>query len=326
MSAAAMPVTQVVAAVIYKDAEAPPRRFEAPWGEYLLAQRPEGKVYAGYWEFPGGKVEPGETLLQALVREIREELGIEVLEATPWLTRRHVYEHASVELHFFRVTRWTGEPRGLDLQRFVFQHAGAENVGPMLPANGPLLRGLTLPVHYAITNLAELGVVRQMLRLDAALQQGLRLVQVREKALPAADLETFSRAVLARCRAAGARVLINGDVALAQKIGADGVHLPSTMLMALGARPDLPLVGASIHDAAELARAEALACDFAVLGPVLPTRTHPGAAPLGWEAYARIAADTTLPLYALGGLTPADGPAAWAHGAHGVAMLRAAWE
>jgi 8-oxo-dGTP diphosphatase len=319
-----MPVTQVVAAVIYQPAR-PAGRYGAPWGDYLLAQRPPGKAYAGYWEFPGGKVEPGETLLAALKREIREELDIEVLAATPWLTRRHVYEHASVELHFFRVTAWRGQPRGLDGQRFLFQQPGAESVAPMLPANGPLLRAMALPTCYAITDAAGLGAECMLLRLDGALAQGLRLVQVREKALAAADLAALCRAVLLRCRATGARVLVNGDIELARAVGADGVHLPSAQLMGLQQKPGFDLVGASVHTSAELARAQQLECDFAVLGPVLPTASHPGATPLGWEGFARIAAGATLPVYALGGLSPEDAPTAWAHGAHGLAMLGAPW-
>jgi 8-oxo-dGTP diphosphatase len=319
-----MPVTQVVAAVIYKDASRP-ARFGAPWGEYLLAQRPPGKAYAGYWEFPGGKVEPGETHLAALKREIAEELGIEVLAATPWLTRRHVYEHASVELHFFRVTAWRGEPRGLDGQRFEFQHPGSESVGPMLPANGPLLRAMALPTAYAITDATRLGAGRMLERLDAALAQGLRLVQIREKSLPAAALGEFCRAVLSRCRAARARVLINGDIDLAHALGADGVHLPSALMMSLAQRPEFGLVGASVHTADELSQAQRLDCDFAVLGPVLPTASHPHAVPLGWDGFTRIAALSALPVFALGGLAPEHAPLAWANGAHGLAMLSAAW-
>jgi 8-oxo-dGTP diphosphatase len=320
-----MPVTQVVAAVIYQPAPGTARRFDPPWGDYLLAQRPEGKAYAGYWEFPGGKVEPGETHLQAIKREILEELGIEILDASPWMIRRHVYEHASVELHFFRVTAWRGEPRALENQSFVFQAAGAESVGPMLPANGPLLRGLALPVSYGITNAAELGGEAMLARLDAALAQGLRLVQVREPQMPAQEFGAFSRAVVARCHAQGARVLINGDVALAQEVGADGVHLPSRRLMQLAQRPPVALVGASIHNTGELAQAERIDCDFAVLGTVAATRSHPGVVPLGWEGFAGIAGRATLPVFALGGLSPLDADTARAHGAHGVAMLRAAW-
>lgn len=324
------PITQVVAAVIYQPparaALAAPRRFDPPWGDYLLAQRPEGKAYAGYWEFPGGKVEPGETHLEAIRREIAEELGIEILEATPWLLRRHVYEHASVELHFFRVTAWRGEPRGLENQRFVFQTAGAETVGPMLPANGPLLRGVALPVCYGITNARELGIDGMLSRLDSALADGLRLVQVREPGMARADLARFCREVVARCHAAGAKVLVNGDIDLARESGADGIHLPGRMLMQAGQKPDLPLVGASIHNAQELARAEQLDCDFAVLGAVQATRTHPDIAPLGWEGFQAVAKRATLPVFALGGLGLRDAPVARRHGAHGVAMLRAAWE
>ena len=320
-----MPVTQVVAAVILKNA-AVPSRFGSPWDEYLLAQRPEGKAYAGYWEFPGGKVEPGESHLEALKREIREELDIEVLAATPWLTRRHVYEHASVELHFFRVTEWRGEPRGLDGQRFQFERPGAETVGPMLPANGPLLRAMALPTAYAITDATHLGAAHVLERLDGALAQGLRLVQIREKTMNPADLAEFCRAVQTRCRAAGARVLINGDIDLAQALGADGVHLPSALLMRLAQKPRFDLVGASIHSAQELAQAEKLDCDFAVLGPVLPTGSHPDTGPLGWDGFAGIAHSATLPVFALGGLAPEHAAQAWAAGAHGVAMLGAVWK
>jgi len=323
MNAAAMPVTQVVAAVIYRPVAA--ARFIPPWGQYLLAQRPPGKVYAGYWEFPGGKVEPGETHLDAVKREIHEELGIEVLHALPWLTRRHVYEHASVELHFFRIVEWRGTPRNLEGQQFVFQHAGHETVGPMLPANGPLLRAMALPAFHAITNATELGVPAMLARLEAALAQGLRLVQVREPDMPAAEFRSFAAQVVARCHAAGARVLINRDIALARDLGADGVHLPAQALLQLAQRPDLAMVGASVHTPAELAQAERLDCDYALLGSVLPTRSHPDATPLGWEGFGRIANGATLPVFALGGLAPDDAAVAWRHGAHGIAMLRAAW-
>jgi 8-oxo-dGTP diphosphatase len=319
-----MQVTQVVAAVIYKPVTA--TRFTSPWDEYLLAQRPPGKVYAGYWEFPGGKVEPGETHLDALKREIREELGIEVLRALPWLVRRHVYEHASVELHFFRVIEWRGTPRNLEGQQFVFQRPGQESVGPMLPANGPLLRAMALPAFHAITNAAELGVPTMLARLETALAQGLRLVQVREPDMSADQLKLFAREVLVRCRAAGARVVINRDTALAEELGADGVHLPAQALLQSTRKPDLSLVGASIHTAVELAHAEQLDCDYALLGSVQPTRTHPDVVPLGWDGYDRIAGKATLPVFALGGLRPEDAGMAWTHGAHGVAMLRAAWE
>ena len=127
--------------------------------EYLLAQRPEGKVYAGYWEFPGGKVEAGETLRQALVREIQEELGVTIDRAWPWLSCEFTYPHARVRLKFFRVASWQGEIKPIEHSGFVWVKIGdSAPVEPVLPANGPILRALALPSIYAITNAAENGI------------------------------------------------------------------------------------------------------------------------------------------------------------------------
>jgi 8-oxo-dGTP diphosphatase len=296
-----------------------------PDGSFLLGQRPPGKVYAGYWEFPGGKIEPGEAPLPALARELREELGIEVETAYPWLTRDYDYAHAAVRLRFFRVVKWSGTVRGRESQRFVWQFPDAISVDPLLPANAPILRALRLPPVYAITHAVELGSTEQLRRLGLALARGLKLVQVREKALGEKALRDFAAKVTGLAHARGARVLVNGNLELAREVSANGVHLTSAQLTESRARPDFALVGASCHDAGELARAQAIGADFVVLGPVLPTPTHPGAAGLGWARFAALLKDCPLPVYALGGLQPADLETAWRHGAHGISMMRGAW-
>jgi 8-oxo-dGTP diphosphatase len=256
---------------------------------------------------------------------LHEELGIEVERAHPWLTRDYDYAHASVRLYFFRVVRWTGTPHGREKQAFSWQFPGAISVDPLLPANGPILRALRLPSIYAISNAGELGERVFLLRLERALVQGLRLLQVREKAMPVDALIRFAAKVVERAHAHGARVLVNADVSAAQHAGADGVHLTSAQLRQLDRRPALELVGASCHDAGELARAQALGADFAVLGPVLPTPSHPGAAGIGWDRFAALLPDCTLPVYALGGLKVADLEVAQECGAHGISMQRGAW-
>ncbi|HCA26350.1 MAG TPA: Nudix family hydrolase [Betaproteobacteria bacterium] len=296
-----------------------------PDGCFLLAERPHGKAYAGYWEFPGGKVEAGETARQALVREAREELGIEIADAYPWITRIYHYPHASVRLNFFRVVRWTGEPHGKESQRLAWQRVERVDVAPLLPANGPVLAALALPAVYGVTHAGDIGAAAFLARLEAALEKGLRLIQVREKALPPPALEDFSQAVIARARSYGARVVINGDTALAAAVGADGVQLTAAQLMALTQRPDFPLCGASCHNGEELARAAACGLDFAALSPVKPTSSHPGAPVLGWTRFTELLRHYPLPVYALGGLAAEDLPTAWAQGAHGIAMLRGAW-
>jgi 8-oxo-dGTP diphosphatase len=195
----------------------------------------------------------------------------------------------------------------------------------MLPANGPILKALRLPRTMGITQAAEIGVEVQLDALERALSGGLRLVQVREATLPDAAREAFARAALARVRAHGGLLVVNEDEVLARRIGADGVHLPARRLMAVQARPDFPWVGASCHDRAELERAAALALDYALLGPVLPTLTHPGQAGMGWDGFAATAAGLPLPVFALGGLAPDDMERARDAGAHGIAAIRAIW-
>lgn len=110
-----------------------------PNGDVLLAQRPEGKPYAGYWEFPGGKVEPGEPVFAALQREFLEELGIEIKAAEPWCGVEYIYPHAHVRLHFYISREWQGVPQSLEGQAFAWQ-GRALDVAPLLPATVPLMR------------------------------------------------------------------------------------------------------------------------------------------------------------------------------------------
>jgi 8-oxo-dGTP diphosphatase len=299
--------------------------LQRPDNSFLLAQRPPDKIWAGYWEFPGGKIEPGETSYHALVRELREELGIEVQTAYPWVTRVYTYPHATVKLNFFRVAAWSGELHPHEGQQFAWQHVPDISVSPVLPANAPILRALSLPTQYAISNVQELGEAEFMRRLEAALYNGLRLVQLREKDHSREALGALALKMLPLMRQHDARLIINADIELAKEIGADGVQLTGAQLAELSVRPDVDWCGASCHNAEELRRAEELGCDFALLSPVLATQSHPGAPHLGWENFAAIMAGSSIPVYALGGLTQADMNTAWQHGAHGIAMLRQAW-
>jgi 8-oxo-dGTP diphosphatase len=294
--------------------------------EFLLAQRPEGKVYAGYWEFPGGKVEPGESVRQALIRELQEELGITVTACSPWLTRVFTYPHATVRLNFWRVTAWDGEigiTAPLEHSAVEWQRIGQPaSVSPILPANDPILKALALPTTMAITNAEAEGTKRQLERLEEALLAGLRLIQVRDKGWPAAQRLWFAEAVTRLARSHGALVVINDDADIARRVGADGLHLSATRLARLTERPDFTWVGASCHTAEEIRQAGEIGLDYALLSPVLPTPTHPEASGLGWAEFGRLAAGNTLPVFALGGMRPAILNEAQAHGAHGIALMR----
>jgi 8-oxo-dGTP diphosphatase len=294
-------------------------------GCVLLAQRPPGKAYAGYWEFPGGKLEPGESPRAALDRELSEELGLTVRDAAPWLTQQFRYPHAHVLLHFFRVFAWDGEPVGHDGQAFVWQMPEHFDVRPLLPANAFVLRSLLLPQVYGISTAEDLGEMEFLARAESALECGLKLIQLREKAWPIERQRALAAKLVALARPHGARVLLNGEPGLARAWGCDGVHFTSAALSTASSLPHDLICGASCHARTDVDRAGALGFDFAVLGPVLPTPTHAGMPPLEWDGFAAIAERTPLPIFALGGLASADLPAAIARGAHGVALRRAAW-
>lgn len=291
-------------------------------GSFLLSTRPQGKPYSGYWEFPGGKIEPGEAVLQAMQRELMEELNVAITNATPWFTFMMVYTHATVRLHCWRVRGWQGEMQAMEGQQFAWQRLGSITVAPTLPGCAPILKALALPDIYAITNAAEIGADTYLQRLEHALENGLRLIQIREKQMTTDTRGQFAKQVVTRAHAFGARVLLNSDVEMARAIGADGVHLTALGLSQCTCRPDFELVAASAHTREEIERTAALKLDFVVLGPVKATLSHPGAMPLGWGRFAQLVESTPLPVYALGGLLFGDLVDAMTHGAHGVAVQR----
>lgn len=296
-----------------------------PDGHFLLASRPDGKPYAGYWEFPGGKIEPGESIGSALSRELHEELGLELGRTFPWVVRMFDYPHARVRLHFCRVFEWHGTLEAREGQRWQFCSLDHLPDGPLLPATVPVLRWLALPAVYAVSDLARLGRDEFFARLRDQLHNGLRLLQWREGAASDAEARACFEQACDLAHRAGARVLVSSRHPVAWNTRADGVHLTAADLARCAARPQGSLVAASVHTRAELDRAAELECDFAVAGCVHPTSTHPGGPSIGWDGLAALITGSAIPVYAIGGLGRADLAQAQAHGAHGVALRSAAW-
>ena len=315
--------------------------FQKLNGEFLLASRPEGKPYAGYWEFPGGKIELGESVRDALCRELLEELNVVIDDCTPWFSFVMSYTHATVRLHCWRVSTWHDHDArgmlGLEGQQFAWQRLDSMTVAPTLRGCAPIFRALSLPTHYVITNASEMGEFAYLEYLrslsskntsntsangESAISTFPKLIQVREKAMQVGALEDFAREVVTIAKKHQSIVLINSDIELAERVGANGVHLNSSQLQSLTARPAFDWVGASAHTRDDIERAATLGCDFVVLGAVKETRSHPGQPPLGWQVFAQMLVATPVPVFAIGGMHPNHLVAAQQAGAHGVAMQR----
>ena len=300
--------------------------------EFLLASRPQGKGWAGWWEFPGGKIEQNESADDALVRELQEELGITPVQIQPWIIRHYDYpathdaDAKTVHLHFYFVTSWQGALKPLEGQQLSWQNPANITISPVLPANAPIMQALALPPIYAISNVAETGEAAFLRALEAQLKQGLQLIQLRERHLAAPAYMRLAGQVILLAKKYGAKVLLNADVHLARELGANGVHLPSQLLMSMQEKPAGLMVAGSTHNALELAHAQKLGLDFVVLSPVNATKSHENTRPLGWQAFQQLIEHVTLPVYALGGMQLADLPLALQNGARGIAMQRALWE
>lgn len=293
-------------------------------GRLLIAQRPAGKIAAGKWEFPGGKIEPGETALEALKRELHEELGVDIRHARPLLRFRHEYSDRHVLLDTWLVDRWDGAPQSREQQAFAWRGLDRLDDLDLLPTVTPILSALRLPPHYVFTPPdASLGTLLMGL---GKLPRGA-LLRLRQPGLAAPDYLDVARTLLPACRVAGLKLILDRDPAMVAAIAADGWHASGPALARYGGRPVAAAhwFGASVHCAEDLRVARIVGADFAVLGPVQRTRSHPGAAGIGWQGFAERRGSTALPVYALGGLSPFDLHDARHHGAQGIAAISAYW-
>lgn len=297
-----------------------------PQGRVLICQRPHHKHLGGLWEFPGGKVKPGEDVMLALRRELWEEIGIEGDPSRPFIQTQYRYPDRDVFLDVWRVDRWRGSAQAMEGQRMQWANPLELDPQQFPAADIPIIKALRLPSLYLIS--PEPGPVAPFLaKLAQCLEAGVRLLQLRAKRLAPPDLRQLAAQSIELCASYGARLLLNADAENALNLGADGVHLTANRLLQLRERPldHRFLVAASCHNAAEIERACNISADFVVLGPVRPTATHANAKILGWEGFRDLVRPSQVPVFALGGLEPKHMAQAWRCGAQGIAAIRSVW-
>lgn len=257
-----------------------------------------------------------------------EELGIDVQAHTPLIRINHRYPDLSVLLDVHRITKFSGVAKGLEGQPLAWVSAESMLGYPMPAADRSIVSALRLPDRYLITGSGFDTMDDFVRHFEKKLAEGQRLIQLRAPDLEPGLFQQLARRLVALCRDASARLLLNSTPDEAAVCEADGVHLTSQQLMSFNSRP-LPAekwVAASCHNAKELQHAEHIGVDFAVLSPVLATVSHPGQQPIGWWRFQELVEQVNIPVYALGGMSPSLIHKARECGGQGIAAIRALWQ
>jgi len=299
--------------------------------EVCISLRHKDSHQGGLWEFPGGKIESQESVEQALLREIKEELGLEIKTSRPLITINHDYSDKKVCLHVHMVTAYHGLANGAEGQQVKWLPVAQLSGHEFPAANLSIIKAIQLPDRYLITGKFS-DEDEFLAKLATALNGGIRLVQLRLKhgSINIEELPALIQQTSSLCEQAGAKLLLNIPHDYLKSVdlsGAvfDGFHADSKTLNTLSQRPNGRLFSASCHNEEELKKAIRLNADFAVLSPVQKTVSHPEMDAMGWAKFAGLLEMCPMPVYALGGVSADDITEAWSHGAQGVAAISAFW-
>ncbi|WP_027856140.1 Nudix family hydrolase [Marinobacterium jannaschii] len=306
-------IVHVAAAVIVDD-----------HGRILLAKRPDDKHQGGLWEFPGGKVESGEPVSSALLRELDEELGITVMASFPLIKVPYHYPDKSVLLDVYKVTAFTGEAYGREGQQVRWVEPADLDDYQFPAANRPIVNAALLPQRLLITGTAE--PQEYVEKVAQAVNRGAEGVMFRANALDDASFAELA-AVLQTGFTQARFLTLNCSIEMAEKLRADALHLNRHRLQELQDRKQFSgrWLSASCHSREELQMAVEKGVDFILLSPVKETSSHPGDAGMGWDRFADLLAECPVPVFALGGMGEEDLALASNAGAQGIAAISAWW-
>lgn len=297
--------------------------------EVLISRRANDMHQGGLWEFPGGKLEAGETVEQALVRELAEELNIELKAYRPLIKVTHHYEEQSVLLDVWKVDAYLGTPSGNEGQSVQWLPVDQLDAREFPAADVPIIQAVNLPEHYLITGKFDTAEQFEQ-NFVHAMGRGIKLAQLR---LTKDWLQTGNRKLADKVidiavnlsKQSNAQLMFNLPDEISQAVKPDSIHLNSHKLAELNERPVCDLLSASCHTIEEMKKAEELGANFIVLSPVQATSSHPDTKPLGWDRFSEMIAATNVPVYALGGVTRDNVKQAWLSGGQGIAAISALW-
>lgn len=299
----------------------------------LLACRPEEKHMGGFWEFPGGKVNEGEDITEALVRELEEELGITPVAFEPLICIKHSYPEKTVILHVYHVLAFSGEPEGREGQEIEWVKPGKLANYTFPPANQAILSAISLPDQYAITG--DFDSHDELIeKVSGQLEKGIRLIQFRANHLGSEIYIEYARELTVLCHQFGGKLLIKDSIDLLKENWCDGTHLRAKTALALHKKGWVhrklggghkKWLAVSCHNLSEVRVAEAIGAHFVTLSPICITPTHLEAVPLGFSLAAQLTEEAVLPVYWLGGMHLKSIERVRAAKGQGIAAITAFW-
>ena len=298
--------------------------------QVLISLRPSHVHQGGLWEFPGGKLEKNETAEQALYREIKEELAIDIISAKTFMKIQHDYSDKSVLLDILKVDDFTGEPQGAEGQEIKWQPLSDLKIEDFPQANRAIVHRLICRDQYLITG--EFSSFDEFqIKLSNSLQQSNKLVQLRCKSKESsADFQQLTQQASIICQQYQATLLLNTSLHIFQLLSeyVQGLHLSSSRLFDFNERPINmdKILSVSCHSKAEVKQAQKLQADIILISPIKETRSHPGVKGIGWPAFKELANGFTGVVYALGGMTKKDIKIAQSFSAQGIAAISEFWD
>ncbi|SMM97688.1 Mutator mutT protein (7,8-dihydro-8-oxoguanine-triphosphatase) / Thiamin-phosphate pyrophosphorylase-like protein [uncultured Candidatus Thioglobus sp.] len=274
-------------------------------GQILIAERQAHQFMRGFWEFPGGKIKPNETKENAIIRELHEELGVEVSSLNLHQTMTHQYTDRIVELDIYHINRYRHSPIGAEGQKIIWLNIDELTNYKLLPTMRPIINSLILPNKYWITPSNNHTSDEWLAQFDQHLKSDISLIQLRSK--EALDL-SFIEELYRKCQQHNVKLLLNTVNKTFTETCCDGWHISTDEMSKLDKKPctDDKLLGASTHNLEQALQAQKLGADFVVISPVQATQTHPDTTPIGWDVAKQVVDTLNIPVYFLGGMKLED--------------------
>jgi len=293
----------------------------------LITKRTTGQHLSGFWEFPGGKVEKNEDVFTALARELNEELGINVEEASRLTSISYDYPDKKVLLDVWQVNKWSGTAESKEKQQLAWVLINQLNNYAFPTANQYIIQSLFLSSTYLISQNSYADYSELLNKTEEYFSAGLKLFQLRLDTMGEAEFSILIEKLYRLSSKNNAKLILNGLPSDIGKYNIDGLHLKSSLLDKYDSRPIAEdyILGASCHNEKELLLADKINVNYAFLSPVLKTTSHPGQVAMGWDSFYKLSNKVNFPVYSLGGMKLTDLDVAKLYNAHGIAMINAIW-